>query len=401
MATRSSRESQRQLVRHRWCQRSCGFEHSLQPTAATNSSQVIVESLSQYESSQRRSSYLTSSNPPTPQLLEDNGTIAISSFNNLNKEQLISETITEIPIDDFTNIDVKSTNQQQQLLLFSAHSEHSLQGIIDAYQKYLPESTESLQDVAYTLATRREHKGYRAYAVTGDGNTINASAPIGPPDTAPRVAWVFTGQGAQWAEMGAELIDTNVVFGATIRKLDAFLLSLPSPPPWTIEDELRKTVADSRVQKAEMGHPLSIAVQIGLIDMLRAWKVEPDFVLGHSSGEMAAAYASGSITAEGAMAAATFRGSSSTGAETEQKGSMAAIGLGSHEMAPYMESGVVIACENSQCSVTISGDAEQVEKVVDTIKEQRPGVLARFLKVEKAFHSRKFDKQVPSDHTRS
>ena len=57
-------------------------------------------------------------------------------------------------------------------------------------------------------------------------------------------------------------------------------------------------------------------------------------------------------------------------------------------MAPYMEPGVVVACENSQCSVTISGDSEQVEKVVQNVKTQREGVLARFLRVEKAFHSR-------------
>lgn len=135
-----------------------------------------------------------------------------------------------------------------------------------------------------------------------------------------------------------------------------------------------------------MGHPLSIALQIALIDVIRSWGIEPTVVLGHSSGEMAAAYASGSITAEGAMAAATFRGSSHS--EGSREGSMAAIGLGKTEVLPYMESGVVIACENSQCSVTISGDSEQVAKVVEKIKSSQPGVLARFLRVEKAFHSR-------------
>ena len=91
------------------------------------------------------------------------------------------------------------------------------------------------------------------------------------------------------------------------------------------------------------------------------------------------------------MAAATFRGTTS-GDETggKQRGSMAAIGLGPSEMEPYMESGVVIACENSQLSVTISGDAEQVDKVVKNVKRERPGVLARALKVEKAFHSREY-----------
>lgn len=157
-------------------------------------------------------------------------------------------------------------------------------------------------------------------------------------------------------------------------------------------DELRKGAGASRVHNAEMGHPLSIAVQIGLIDVLRSWKIKPDFVVGHSSGEMAAAYASGSVTDEAAMAAATFRGTTSTSTDTKaesKRGTMAAIGLGREEMLPFMEPGVVIACENSQSSVTISGDADQVEKVVTKVKEEQNGVLARLLHVEKAFHSRK------------
>ncbi|UNI16448.1 Type I Iterative PKS [Purpureocillium takamizusanense] len=276
--------------------------------------------------------------------------------------------------------------ERPHLLLFSANSEPGLKDVIKTYQEFLPTSHPSLTDVAYTLALRRDHKTHRAFAIAGSKSSLELSQ-LETVKAPPRIAWIFTGQGAQWPQMGADLIDTNAVFQGTIRGLDAFLAGLPSPPPWTIEDELRKTAENSRVQKAEFGHPLSIAVQIGLIDVLKSWGLRPDSVLGHSSGEMAAAYASGSITAKAAMAAATFRGTTSTGGTAEKRGSMAAIGLGAHEMAPYMEPGVVIACENSQCSVTISGDSEQVEKVVQSVKAQREGVLARFLRVEKAFHS--------------
>ena len=135
-----------------------------------------------------------------------------------------------------------------------------------------------------------------------------------------------------------------------------------------------------------MGHPLSCALQIALVDVLRSWGIRPDLVLGHSSGEMAAAYASGAITAEGAMAAATFRGTSNV--SSDRKGSMAAVGLGSDEVTPYLVPGVVIACDNSQSSVTLSGDTEGVKEVIQTLKAERPGVFTRFLRVEKAFHSR-------------
>lgn len=151
--------------------------------------------------------------------------------------------------------------------------------------------------------------------------------------------------------------------------------------------ELRKPDRISRIHEAVMGHPLSIALQIGLIEVLRSWGIVPTAVLGHSSGEMAAAYASGAITAEEAMAAATFRGASH---ETSRKGAMAAIGLGPKEVRPLLQQGVVIACENSHQSVTISGDTERVEEVVRRIQEEQPGTFARFLRVEKAFHSREY-----------
>ncbi|ODA79280.1 hypothetical protein RJ55_04873 [Drechmeria coniospora] len=272
-----------------------------------------------------------------------------------------------------------------QLLLFSASGDSSLKASIEEHQNYLAQSDASLKDIAYTLALRREHKSHRAYAIAANKNSLDLS-PSEHSNKAARIAWVFTGQGAQWPEMGAQLIDSNLVFRSTIDKLDNFLRGLPAPPSWTIKDELRKAAGKSRVQKAEMGHPLSIAVQVALVDVLRSWNIQPDIVLGHSSGETAAAYACGAITAEAAMAIGTFRGTNST-QTSDKRGSMAAIGLGPHEMAPYMESGVVVACENSQCSVTVSGDTEQVEKVVQNVKEKQPGVLARMLRVERAFHS--------------
>lgn len=282
----------------------------------------------------------------------------------------------------------------QQLMLFSAHSESSIKETKDEHREYLERSDTPFKDVAYTLANRRDHRSrpHRAFAVATKVNgkvSFDVTGPTTVVEPPPRVAWIFTGQGAQWPEMGAELIESNSIFRGSIRGLDNFLASLPTPPPWTIEDELRKLPSDSRVSQAEFGHPLSIAVQIGLIDMLHGWNIKPDFVLGHSSGEMAAAYASGAISATAAMAAATFRGSTSSDENPggKPRGGMAAIGLGAHEMDEFMEPGVVIACENSQCSVTVSGDIDQVGKVVENVKSGQPGALARFLRVEKAFHS--------------
>lgn len=135
-----------------------------------------------------------------------------------------------------------------------------------------------------------------------------------------------------------------------------------------------------------MGHPLCVALQIAVVDVLRSWGIVPDFALGHSSGETAAAYACGALTAEAAIFTATRRGISNV--SFERQGSMAAVGMGKDEVQPYLPPGVDIACENSQCSVTVSGDTDGVETLIKTLREDRPEAFARMLRVEKAFHSR-------------
>ncbi|OTA89815.1 hypothetical protein M434DRAFT_398366 [Hypoxylon sp. CO27-5] len=274
---------------------------------------------------------------------------------------------------------------KHSLLLFSAYSLESLQAQVDSYQKYVNNNKTPIWDLAYSLANRREHKPYRTYAVTSDISSLQRPAPQVIQTPSPRIAWIFTGQGAQWPQMGIELIDTNAIFRDSIRRLDKFISELPEPPSWSIEDELRKDKQSSRVYEAEMGHPLTLAVQIGLVDILRSWGLTPDLVLGHSAGEIAGSYACGALTAELAMAISVSRSMSSH--SNPRRGSMAAVGLGRDEILPYLVPGAVIACENSQCSVTLSGDTEGVIKVITTLNIDRPDVFTRVLRVEKAFHS--------------
>ncbi|RDA86436.1 hypothetical protein CP532_3626 [Ophiocordyceps camponoti-leonardi (nom. inval.)] len=284
----------------------------------------------------------------------------------------------------------ESEPQETQLLILSASSDASLGRLVDSYQVCVKEDKVPLADISFTLARRRRHKSHRAYAIAGAGELIHISVGQDSP-TPSRILWVFTGQGAQWAGMGAELLETDPVFRDSIRRLDAHLSTLLPPPSWTIDGELRKTVGFSLVDKAEFMATLIVAVQIGLVDVLRSWKITPDIVVGHSSGEIAAAYASGAITAEAAISAAFFRGAVCS--ETGQAGAMAAVGLGPLEVAPYLEAGVVIACKNSQANVTLSGDAGQVDKVVRKLKQSLPDVLIRRLKIEMAYHSHHMSKR--------
>lgn len=153
--------------------------------------------------------------------------------------------------------------------------------------------------------------------------------------------------------------------------------------------EILKPREISRVNKAKFSQPLCTALQIAIFRQFRRLGVIPAAVVGHSSGEIAAAYAAGYISLEFAIKVAYYRGLvSATGRYKD--GSMAAVGLGAREVAELLPDGVVIACENSPQSTTISGDRLLVEQVVSRIKAVKPDTLARLLRVDMAYHSRKY-----------
>lgn len=151
-------------------------------------------------------------------------------------------------------------------------------------------------------------------------------------------------------------------------------------------DELLKPQNLSNLDDAEFSQPLCTALQVGLVKILRLWGVKPHCVVGHSSGEIAAAFACGAIAEDEAILIAYYRGLVTK--RQSRAGGMAAIGLGRNEILPYLVSGVVIACENSPDSVTLSGDADELDKVMASLKADKPDVLNRKLRVAKAYHSR-------------
>jgi len=149
---------------------------------------------------------------------------------------------------------------------------------------------------------------------------------------------------------------------------------------------------ESTIRKAEYSQPICTALQVALVDLHASYGVKPSAVVGHSSGEIGAAYAAGILTAKEAITAAFYRGYVCK--KPRLAGAMAAIGLGWEEITPYITQGVKVACENSASSVTISGDLNRLEEVMASIKRDHPGVLVRRLQVEMAYHSRKFIKTI-------
>ncbi|RAK90795.1 polyketide synthase [Aspergillus costaricaensis CBS 115574] len=236
------------------------------------------------------------------------------------------------------------------ILLASAKSATSLDSNIRVINDYLHDTPSAALDLAYTLAFKREHMQHRAFAIVEkDGNisTFEKARAINP-----QICFVFTGQGAQWPGMGREMILSSEKF--------------------------------RRFQEAKFAQPLCTAIQVALVDFLRELGAMPSIVVGHSSGEIAAAYASGAITAASAIKIAYFRGLAMESANGN--GAMAAVSLGRAEAEKYLKNGVVVACENSPESVTISGDEQAVDEMLKDIQAQGE-VFCRRLAVNVAYHS--------------
>ncbi|KAI0006809.1 hypothetical protein F4779DRAFT_595040 [Xylariaceae sp. FL0662B] len=281
------------------------------------------------------------------------------------------------------------------LLPFSASNPKALTSRVSDLAQ-LDWSTANIVDLAYTLGAKRSHLSARGYILAGHrtlhsdlkSDNLNTTKQGVPYPKLP-LAFVFTGQGAQWPQMGKELIEEFPSFRHSIERLDKVLQLLPHPPTWTLRGAILEAAKTSQINKASHSQPVCTAVQVAVIQLLAKWKIHPTAVLGHSSGEIAAAYAAGYITADQAIIIAYYRGYTVT--RSSMVGAMMAAGLGPEaakaKIAEYGLSSVIrVACVNSPESVTISGDADGIDQLMGELSSQ--GVFARKLKTDgRAYHS--------------
>ncbi|CAJ2513179.1 Uu.00g012980.m01.CDS01 [Anthostomella pinea] len=226
--------------------------------------------------------------------------------------------------------------QTLMVLPVSAASPKSLEMLVAQVAQAVAQShdTESPQSLAHTLVNGRDHLQHRSFILTkleeGLGRLMDATAVPRQAVSPPPFAFVFTGQGAQYAGMAKELLSTSQNFRHTIRRLDCILQGLPPVhvPKWTLEQTLLNG-SNSRINEVTRSQPLCTAVQIGLVNLLRSWGVQSTSVLGHSSGEIAAAYTAGHLTSKQAILVAYFRGLAV--GKLRSKGAMVAAGLAPDE----------------------------------------------------------------------
>ncbi len=296
-------------------------------------------------------------------------------------------------------------SMEEHLLVFSAQSMNSPEAYLSSFVDYLeegPKSYESIKDLAFTIGQRRTHFAHRVAVAANSKTSLKDQLQSMPKITKSGkmkdliVAFTFTGQGAQYVQMSAGLRRYSE-FAKTILAAEQFLLDLGAT--WSLTEELDKQEHESRINDAEITQPACTAIQLALVVLLQAWGVLPAVVLGHSSGEIAAAFAAGLVSFKAAIAIAYFRGiaASKILKDTKVQGAMLAIGASAEETQKLFDVSTgyaIVAAVNSPVSVTISGDVVAIQHIQKQAEKQ--GLFVRRLKVGVAYHSRHMERVADS-----
>jgi acyl transferase domain-containing protein/acyl carrier protein len=288
-----------------------------------------------------------------------------------------------------------------RLFVFSAHSAKALEGVAASWQERLqndPAWPESLADLAYTAAVRRTHHEFRL-AITAtsrselsdklsrwlsgqDVEGVQAGRSQGLERS--KAVFVFPGQGGQWAGMGRSLM-CEPAFGDAMAKCDQ---AIQRHAGWSVIERLM--AGREMPEDVNAVQPCLFAVMVSLAALWRSWGVEPQAVVGHSMGEIAAAAVSGALTLEDAAAVICYR--SQLMKRASGCGLMAFTQLSLQDaeaLARNYGGRISVAANNSAESSVLSGDADAIEDAIQQLTARE--VFCRRIKVDVASHSSHMD----------
>ncbi|WP_434444136.1 SDR family NAD(P)-dependent oxidoreductase [Lentzea sp. E54] len=302
---------------------------------------------------------------------------AVSSFG-------ISGTNAHVILEHRPQADAPERQERQVPFLLSGKTPQALTAQAKRLQVHLAEHPElDPADVAYSLATGRSGLDHRATVLSTDpagllelceGRGTRDLARPGEP-----VAFLFTGQGAQRLGMGRELHATYPVFAAAFDQvadeLDRHLTKPLREVMWGDDPAV--------LDRTEYAQPALFAIEVALYHLVRSWGVEPDFVTGHSIGELTAAHVSGVLTLAGAAELVAARGRLMQALPSG--GAMVSVQATADEVRPQLTSGVGLAAVNGPNAVVLSGAEDEVLALAAQWAER--GRKTKRLTVSHAFHS--------------
>jgi len=316
---------------------------------------------------------------------------------------VILENAPATPRSDFNKA---KQNNTPYLLPLSARSESSLIALAQSWlDRFSEKDPVSLGDLCYSASCRRSHHNYRLAVV---GNTLTemrtqlkqfVSQGIGEwlvngksvDDATNKPVFVYTGMGPQWWAMGRELYAQEPVFTETVDTCDALFYKLAG---WSIRDEFLADEEASRVTETTIAQPANFVIQASLTALLNSYGIEPAAIVGHSVGEVTAAYVSGVLTLEEAIQVSYYR--SQIQNKAAGQGGMLAVGISleqCQELLELTDNKVSIAAINGPASITLAGESKSLEALSTYLTATNE--FNRFLKVEVAYHSHFMDTLKP------
>ncbi|KUJ19541.1 reducing type I polyketide synthase [Mollisia scopiformis] len=298
--------------------------------------------------------------------------------------------------------------QSAKLLVWSAADEDGIHRLAAEYGQYLcnldkKDEVKFLSDLAFTLNIRRSSLPWKSFTVADSVSKLEKSLledtlsqPIRSPTQKPTLGFVFTGQGAQWWAMGREL-SIYPAFRASLRDSEEHLQQINCS--WSLEAEMARDKMCSRINEPELSQTISTAVQIAIVDLLGYVGIVPSTVVGHSSGEIAAAYCIGALSKKSALKVAYFRGKLACKLtdclDPKSKHSMVAVGTSPGRIYAILETLaerfglnanlLTVSCINSPNNVTISGPEVQIDALTAHLNHEK--IFARKLMVKVGYHS--------------
>lgn len=287
------------------------------------------------------------------------------------------------------------------LLPISGNSESGLECVAKSYCEFLKQDTQHISEICSSVGLNRQNLDERMVVIGDDYKAMRSTLKswifnhiesseciIGKRSvTNSDPVFVFTGQGSQWWGMGQELFQNEPIFRATIEKIDSILEPLTG---WSLVEEMNSNEGTSRIDRTDIAQPAIFALQVALAELWKTWGVLPKKVVGHSVGEVAAAYVAGMYSLEDAIKIIYHR--SYLQNKTGGKGRMAVVGLSKFEAEQIIkgqEDKVQVAVVNGPAMVTLAGDTQALEGTIQKIEKE--GIFVRWLRIDYAFHTHQMD----------
>lgn len=284
-----------------------------------------------------------------------------------------------------------------QILSLSAQNEPALRELARGFKSYLAEHPAvSLSDVCYTANVGRSHFDHRAALAAESHAALQEELAklvasrdlcheqVGQTFDQPKVAFLFTGQGAQYPGMGHQLYETQPTFRAALDQCAAVLDAYLGHPLLSVI--FPDSVTETPLDETSFTQPALFAIEYALARLWQSWGVEPDYVLGHSVGEYVAACVAGVFSVEDGLMLIATRGRLMQ--SLPQDGEMAVVLAGEEQLVEALgryNGNVNLAALNGPSNTVISGERGTVRAVVSRLEAE--GLTVRPLKVSHAFHS--------------